>query len=64
MKRILFSLAFSMIAILTWAQYPQVSIYDLQYVDPSDLANCNDSSSYYGDTVVIVGKVVTPGTVT
>lgn len=64
MKRILFSLAFSMIAILTWAQYPQVSIYDLQYVDPSDLANCNDSSSYYGDTVVIVGKVVTPGNVT
>ena len=39
------------------------SISDLQYVSPTDLANCNDTSSYYGDTVMTYGIVVVPGDV-
>lgn len=39
------------------------SITDLQYVSPTDLANCNDTSAYYGDTVMTYGIVVVPGDV-
>ena len=39
------------------------SITDLQYVSPTDLANCNDTSAYYGDTVMTYGIVVVPGAV-
>lgn len=40
------------------AQHPRITINQLQYVSPAKLAACNDSSSYFGDTVTIVGVVV------
>ncbi len=39
--------------------YPVVSIMDIN--TPVDLANCNDTSIYYLDTVTFVGYVVTDG---
>lgn len=44
-----------------FAQYPVVSIRDIQYVDAAKLAACNDSSSYLGDTLTIVGYVSVDG---
>ena len=41
-----------------------VSISDINYVSPSDLATCNDTSAYLGQTVITRGVVVTPGNVT
>ncbi len=45
------------------AQYPYADISQIQYVSPTDLANCNDTSAYFGDTVRTRGVVVTPGNV-
>lgn len=39
------------------AQYPLVSISDIQYVDFQNLSNGIDTSSYFGDTVEIEGIV-------
>lgn len=50
-----------MIVALTFAQYPVVSIYDIQYVLPSALGNCDDQTTYLGDTVIIRAKVVMDG---
>ncbi len=43
------------------AQYPYLQVTDLLDVTPADLANCDDTSSYYLDTVTIVCYVVTDG---
>lgn len=43
------------------AQIQKVSIRQVQYVDAAKLANCRDSSSYLGDTVTVVGKVIMDG---
>ncbi|MCC5918768.1 MAG: T9SS type A sorting domain-containing protein [Cryomorphaceae bacterium] len=40
---------------------PTVSIHDIQFVSASDLANCNDTSQYHGDTVRTVGVVMVDG---
>lgn len=40
---------------------PFVSVYNINYVSPTDLANCNDSSAYLGDTVITRGIVVVDG---
>lgn len=45
------------------AQYTYADISQIQYVSPADLANCNDTSAYFGDTVRTRGVVVTPGNV-
>jgi hypothetical protein len=47
---VLFSLA-------AHAQYPLVNIYDIQYIDPVDLASGSDLSYLHGDTVQIEGVV-------
>jgi hypothetical protein len=62
MKKILLSLV--AMAAGTWAMAQNgtpASIYDISYVSPTDLAACNDSSQYLGDTVRTRGYVVTPG---
>ena len=41
-----------------------VSISDINYVSPADLASCSDTSSFLGQTVITRGVVVTPGNVT
>ncbi|WP_170266376.1 T9SS type A sorting domain-containing protein [Phaeocystidibacter luteus] len=45
------------------AQYPYVDINQIQFVSQTDLANCNDTSAYFGDTITTRGVVVTPGNV-
>jgi hypothetical protein len=40
---------------------PYVSIYDISFVSPTNLAACNDTSAYLGDTVRTRGIVVTDG---
>lgn len=44
-----------------FAQIPTVTIADIQTVSATDLAACNDSANYFGDTVTIHAIVVTPG---
>ncbi len=39
------------------AQYPLVSIHDLQYIDPQSLSNGVDTSVYYLDTIQVEGIV-------
>lgn len=39
------------------AQYQKISVRQLQFVSATNLAACNDSSAYLGDTVTIVGRV-------
>lgn len=43
------------------AQYPVVSIEDIQTVTPTALGNCDDQTFYLGDTVIIRAKVVMDG---
>lgn len=43
------------------AQYPVVNIYDIQYVTQAATGNCDDQTTYLGDTVIIRGKVVADG---
>lgn len=40
---------------------PFVSVYNINYVSPTDLANCIDASSYLGDTVRTRGIVMMDG---
>lgn len=42
------------------AQFPTLSIQNIQTVSPTDLQNCLDASSYAGDTVFVSGVVVAP----
>jgi len=39
------------------AQHPRITVRDLQFVSSSNLASCNDSSAYLGDTVTVVAVV-------
>jgi hypothetical protein len=41
-----------------------VSVHDIQYVSPSDLANCLDDSPYDGQTVTVRGIVMHDGNLT
>ena len=38
-----------------------VQVKDIRFVSQSDLANCDDTSAYYLDTVKVVCYVVTSG---
>ncbi len=60
MKKILLSIVTIALGGLAYAQ-TAVSLYDISYVSPTDLAACNDSSQYLGDTVTTRGIVVVPG---
>ena len=62
MKRVV--LLFAVLFGLSANAQSYVSISDINYVSPTDLAACNDTSSYLGQTVITRGVVVTPGNVT
>ncbi|MFT5511904.1 MAG: hypothetical protein ACI8SE_000298 [Bacteroidia bacterium] len=51
-------LAFVTASVAVSAQYPKITIKQLQDVSAANLAACNDSSSYFGDTVTVVAVVV------
>ncbi|MCY7410019.1 MAG: hypothetical protein LH473_07085, partial [Chitinophagales bacterium] len=58
MKKLLLLLTFTtLLSNYTFAQYPLISINDLQLVDPQTLSNGKDTSLYYGDTVQVEGIV-------
>ncbi|TVR78749.1 MAG: T9SS C-terminal target domain-containing protein [Chitinophagaceae bacterium] len=58
MKKNLFILCSLLISNFLWAQYPLVSINDLQFVDQQSLAAGNNESAYLGDTVQVEGVVM------
>ncbi len=60
MKKILLSIVTIALGGLAYAQTP-VSLYDISYVSPTNLAACNDTSQYFNDTVTTRGIVVVPG---
>ncbi len=59
MRKLLFSAFFALTALSAFAQYPLVSISQIN--QPTDLAACNDTSIYQNDTVRTVAVVVTDG---
>jgi hypothetical protein len=63
MKKALLLSSFALFgALATKAQtLPYVSIYDINYVSPTNLANCIDTNQYFGDTVRTRGIVVVDG---
>lgn len=65
MKKLVTLLSLMVLGIVGHAQtYPYVSITQINTVSPSNLAACNDTSSYLGDTVRTRGIVVTDGGLT
>lgn len=60
MKKALLSLLFMVgLFSISMAQYPSVTISDIQTVAAGDLAACIDSSALNGDTVIVTGIVMT-----
>lgn len=65
MKKIVLLLPFLILGTLaSFAQYTKVNVRDIQFVDATKLAACNDSSSYVGDTVTVIGVVIHDGGLT
>jgi hypothetical protein len=61
MKRQLLLLLTLALSSTMMAQYDTLRIDSIQYVAPSDLANCVDLSRYDGDTVVLTGIALVDG---
>ena len=64
MKQTLLLIAFAITSAFGFSQIHNVSVYDIQQVSSTDLANCNDSSAYFGDTVKVIGIVMHDGNLT
>jgi len=62
MRKLLLSFFFAVFGMTAFAQN-YVSITDINYVSPTDLAACDDTSAYLGQTIITRGVVVTPGNV-
>lgn len=62
MRKLLLSFVFAVFGMTAFAQN-YVSITDINYVSPTDLAACDDTSAYLGQTIITRGVVVTPGNV-
>jgi hypothetical protein len=63
MKNTLLVVAFALTSMWGFSQ-TVVSIHDVQYVSPADLANCIDASAYDGDTVQFTGIAMHDGNLT
>lgn len=62
MKKILLSIVGILVAGAAIAQtYPYVDVNQISFVSQADLQNCNDSSLYFGDTIITRGIVITDG---
>ncbi len=59
--RSIFTLFAAVIFSASLYSQPLVQVSDINDATPAMLANCNDTSSYFGDTVTVVGYVVTSG---
>ena len=62
-KQLLLSFAL-LFALCAQAQYPYVSITDINFVSNTDLALCKDTSAYLGDTIRTRAVVITDGGLT
>ena len=61
MKSILLSTVTIVVSSLVFAQYPVVSITEIQFVTQAATGNCDDQTVYLGDTVIIRAKVIADG---
>ncbi len=61
MKTALLSISAVLMSLISLAQYPVVTIKDIQEVSQANLGNCNDDENFLGDTVIVRGKVVMDG---
>jgi len=57
MKKLSFLTVAVLFSLVAHAQYPLIDIYDIQFIDPVDLASGSDLSYLHGDTVQIEGVV-------
>jgi len=64
MKKQLLSLAFGLVTVLFATAQTTVSVRDIQFISPSDLASCKDLSAYDGQEVRTVGVVMHDGGLT
>lgn len=64
MKKQLLSLALGLFTVLFASAQTTVSVRDIQFVSPSDLASCKDLSAYDGQVVKTVGVVMHDGGLT
>ena len=61
MRKQLLTLVLALVGFAASAQVTYVSISDINNVSNADLAACDDTSSYLGQTIRTYGVVVTPG---
>ncbi len=61
MKKGLLSIVLLALVAVAHAQYPLVTIEDIQTVSQANLGNCDDESTYLNDTVRVRGVVVVDG---
>lgn len=61
MKNSLLTLLAVLLFSAGFAQYPVVTIQDIQNVSATALGNCDDQTIYLGDTVIVRAKVVMDG---
>lgn len=61
MKKLLLSVVACMMVAFAFAQYPTVTIQQINASSATDLQACVDTSAYFGDTVRVVGTVVIDG---
>ena len=64
MKKQVLTLALGLFSILFASAQTAVSVHDIQYVSPSDLASCKDLSAYNNQVVKTVGVVMHDGGLT
>ncbi|MDB9883450.1 hypothetical protein OAD66_09995, partial [Bacteroidia bacterium] len=64
MKKQLFTLILGLVSVLFVNAQTSVSVHDIQYISPADLASCSDLSAYDGQTIKTVGVVVHDGNLT
>ena len=64
MKKQVLILALGLFSILFASAQTAVSVHDIQYVSPSDLASCKDLSAYDGQEIKTVGVVMHDGGLT
>jgi hypothetical protein len=63
MKQTLLLIGFAISSVFGFAQ-TVTNVHDVQFVSATDLANCNDSSAFFGDTVTVLGIVMHDGNLT
>lgn len=61
MKTTLLTISALILSVFCFAQYPVVTIKQIQEVTQANLGNCIDDENFFGDTVIVRAKVVMNG---